>query len=109
MATGHLDEARQRLEESTRLRREMGHLPGVAGNLVGLAYIAAARGRRDDALAILDEASTIAEATEARRILDQVSETRRTACHRLPDINTYTPMTAVGRTLARLPASHEQY
>src|SRR5262245_50214317 len=40
---GRLDEARERLEESSRLRREIGALPGVAANLVGLAYIAAAQ------------------------------------------------------------------
>jgi hypothetical protein len=36
-AAGDLDAARQRLEESTRLRREIGLWPGVAANLVGLA------------------------------------------------------------------------
>jgi Flp pilus assembly protein TadD len=36
---GRLDTARQRLEESVRLRREIGLMPGVAANLVGLAYI----------------------------------------------------------------------
>jgi tetratricopeptide (TPR) repeat protein len=77
-ATGRLDLARQRLEESTALRRETGLLPGVAANLIGLAYIASAQGRRDDALALLDEARTIAEAHQAQRILRQVSEARRT-------------------------------
>ncbi len=32
---GRLDTARQRLEESVRLRREIGLMPGVAANLVG--------------------------------------------------------------------------
>jgi hypothetical protein len=32
-----LDRARERLAESVRLRRELGFLPGVAANLVGLA------------------------------------------------------------------------
>jgi tetratricopeptide (TPR) repeat protein len=77
-ATGRLEVARQRLEESTRLRRETGQLPGVAANLIGLAYIAAGQGRRDDALALLDEASAIAGAHQAQRILRQVSEARRT-------------------------------
>ncbi len=75
-AAGNLDAARQRLEESTRLRREIGVLPGVAANQIGLAYIAAAQGRRDDALAILDEASAIARAHNARRILRSVTEAR---------------------------------
>ena len=76
-AAGQLDTARQRLEESTRLRRESGPRAGVAANLVGLAYIAAGQDRRDDALALLDEAGTIAEASGARRILDQVAQARR--------------------------------
>ncbi len=75
-AAGRLDAARQRLEESTRLRRETGLLPGAAANLVGLAYIAAAQDRRDDALALLDEASAIAEASKAHRILQQVNQAR---------------------------------
>ena len=40
-AAGRLDEARERLEESCQLRREIGALPGVASNMIGLAYIAA--------------------------------------------------------------------
>ena len=74
--SGHLEEARQRLEESTRLRRESGQLPAAAANMVGLAYIAAAQGRGDDALALLDEASAIARASLAPRILRQASEAR---------------------------------
>jgi hypothetical protein len=31
-----LDEARERLEESVRLRREVGFMAGVAANMVGL-------------------------------------------------------------------------
>jgi tetratricopeptide (TPR) repeat protein len=73
---GQLEAARQRLDESTRLRRESGHLPAAAANMVGLAYIAAAAGRRSDALALLDEADAIARASQAHRILQQVSEAR---------------------------------
>jgi tetratricopeptide (TPR) repeat protein len=75
-AAGRLELARQRLEESTRLRRETGLLPGAAANMVGLAYIAAAQGRHDDALALLAEAGAIAEASDAPRILRQVDEAR---------------------------------
>jgi hypothetical protein len=71
-----LDAARQRLEESTRLRREVGLLPGVAANLVGLAYIAAAQEGRDDAIALLDEARAIADDSKAQRIKEQVNEAR---------------------------------
>jgi tetratricopeptide (TPR) repeat protein len=71
---GRLGSARELLEESTRLRREIGLLPGVAANLVGLAYIAAADGRHDDAPALLAEAAAIADATGAHRITRQVAE-----------------------------------
>jgi tetratricopeptide (TPR) repeat protein len=73
---GRLDTARQRLEESVRLRREIGFMPGVAANLVGLAYIAAGEGRRDEALALIEEAGAIAEASGANGILRQVEEAR---------------------------------
>ena len=52
--------ARQRLEESVRLRRENGLMPGVAANLVGLADIAAGDGHHDEALARPQEAGAIA-------------------------------------------------
>lgn len=73
---GRLAAARARLEESVRLRREVGFLPGVATNLVGLAYIAAGEGRRDEALALLDEAGSIAAAGDSQGVLRQVEEAR---------------------------------
>ncbi|MDG6105056.1 tetratricopeptide repeat protein [Dactylosporangium aurantiacum] len=73
---GRLDEARERLEESTRLRREIGLLPGVASNMIGLAYIAAAQDRRADALAILDEAHAIAGGHGAHAIVHHVERAR---------------------------------
>jgi tetratricopeptide (TPR) repeat protein len=75
-ARGELETARQRLEESTRLRRELGLLPAVAANLVGLAYIAAAQGRTDDAQALIAEGCEIAAAAQADRILQQLNEAR---------------------------------
>ena len=74
--SGHLETARQRLEESTRLRRETGNLPAAAANMIGLAYIATAQERASDALALLDEAGAIARANQAHRILRQVSDAR---------------------------------
>ncbi|MFI1393436.1 tetratricopeptide repeat protein [Streptomyces sp. NPDC020681] len=71
-----LDAARERLEESVRLRREIGFLPGVAANLVGLAYIAVGQDRRADALALIEEAATLAEAAEAKGIMRSVDEAR---------------------------------
>jgi tetratricopeptide (TPR) repeat protein len=76
---GRLAEARQRLADSTRLRRETGQWAGVAANLVGLAYIAIAEGRHADALAILDEAGALAGEHRAVRIAAQVREARQAA------------------------------
>jgi len=73
---GRLAAAREHLEESTRLRRETGQLPGVAANLVGLAYIAAADARPADARACLDEAAALCDSTGAHRIRRQVAEAR---------------------------------
>lgn len=75
-AAGRFDTARARLEESVQLRRELGLLPGVAANLVGLAYIAAADGRRDDVGPLLEEARVIAEANDAHGILRWIEEAR---------------------------------
>jgi tetratricopeptide (TPR) repeat protein len=73
---GRLDEARERLEESSRLRREFGALPGVASNMIGLAYIAAAQDRRAEALATLDEAHAIASAHGAHAIVGHIEQAR---------------------------------
>ncbi|GIF49178.1 tetratricopeptide repeat protein [Asanoa ferruginea] len=73
---GRLDEARERLEESSRLRRAAGSLPFVAANLVGLAYVAAAQHRSADAAAILDEADAIARAHAAHAIVRQIDQAR---------------------------------
>lgn len=75
-AAGRLDAARERLEESVRLRWEIGFLPGVAANLVGLVYIAAEEGHRDEALALVEEAGKIAEESGAQGITRQVEEAR---------------------------------
>src|SRR3979490_3158930 len=75
-AAGRLDEARERLEESSRLRREVGALPGVASNMIGLAYIAAAQDRRADAFATLDEAHAIARAHGAHAIVRHIEQAR---------------------------------
>jgi len=75
-AAGRLEAARLHLEESTRLRREIGAWPGVAANLVGLAYIAAGQDRRDDALKAIEESRAIAEASGARGLMRQIEEAR---------------------------------
>jgi hypothetical protein len=73
-SAGNLDAARDYLEESTRLRRQAGLLPGVAANMVGLIYIAVAQGRHADALALAAEATEIARASDARVIVRQIAE-----------------------------------
>jgi tetratricopeptide (TPR) repeat protein len=73
-AAGRLEAARLHLEESTRLRREIGAWPGVASNLVGLIYIAAGQDRRDDALKLAAEARAIAETSGATGLLRQIEE-----------------------------------
>ncbi|MFC4115177.1 tetratricopeptide repeat protein [Nonomuraea zeae] len=73
---GRLDAARERLEESLRVRRELGLSAGAAANQVGLIYIAAAQGRHGDALALAEEAYATAESCGAERVMRQVEEAR---------------------------------
>ncbi|MEY9969332.1 tetratricopeptide (TPR) repeat protein [Streptacidiphilus sp. MAP12-16] len=73
---GRLDEARAHFEESTRLRRDLGFLPGVAANLIGLAYLATQQERRDDAAELLKEATELAESTESHGVLRWVAAAR---------------------------------
>lgn len=74
---GRLDDARTLMEESTRLRRGLGFLPGVAANLVALGHLAVEAGQPDRALALLDEATTVAEAAGAGGVLRWAEEARR--------------------------------
>lgn len=62
---GTREEGRRALEESLRLRREDGFLPGVAAGLLTLAEIAGEEGRADDARRLLEEARDVAEASGA--------------------------------------------
>jgi tetratricopeptide (TPR) repeat protein len=78
-AAGRLERAREQLEESSRLRRALEFWPGVAANLVGLAHIALDEARRADAIALLDEAASLAEASGANRIASFVEEARARA------------------------------
>ncbi|GAA2748791.1 tetratricopeptide repeat protein [Kitasatospora cinereorecta] len=73
---GRLDEARDRLEESTRLRRELAFHPGTAANLIGLAHLAAQQDRRDDAAAHLAEATHLAETSDAKGVLHWITDAR---------------------------------
>ncbi len=76
MAEGRLDRARERLEESVRLRREAGFQPGVAAGLLSLAQLAARAGHRDQAMALLDEAAAVAEASGAQGVLGWIGQAR---------------------------------
>ena len=49
---------------------------GVASNMVGLAYVAAAQERPAEALAILDEAYALAEAHGAHTVVRHVLQAR---------------------------------
>jgi tetratricopeptide (TPR) repeat protein len=75
-ATGNLDQAQALLQQSVELRQQIGFMPGVAANLIALAYIAGEQDRGDDALALVEEAAAIAEASDARGTLRWVDEAR---------------------------------
>ena len=51
-------------------------LPGVAANLLGLAYVAAADSRPDDARALLEEAAQIAEQSGAKGVAKWIEQSR---------------------------------
>lgn len=76
MAAGRSSDARERLEQSVALRREIGFLPGVAAGLLALARLAAGDGDRDEALALVAEAEAIAEASDAHGVLRWIEESR---------------------------------
>src|SRR6266508_3799215 len=57
------------MEESTRLRRDLGFSAGVAANLVGLAYLSAELGRPDESGPLLDEAADLADRAGAAAVL----------------------------------------
>ena len=75
-AAGRIDDALTLMAESTRLRREIDFRPGVAANLVALGHLTAESGEPGQALALLDEAATVAEAAGAHGILRWVDEAR---------------------------------
>lgn len=76
MDAGRLDEARTKFEESVALRRDIGFAAGEAAGLLALAQLEHAAGRREDALARLDESERLATACGANGILAWISEVR---------------------------------
>jgi tetratricopeptide (TPR) repeat protein len=76
MAAGRLDEARDRLECSVQLRRDIGFQPGVAAGLVALAELVAQAGQHDEARRLVEEAAAVAEESGARGVLRWVDQAR---------------------------------
>ncbi|HEY1480913.1 MAG TPA: hypothetical protein VGF46_12820 [Gaiellales bacterium] len=75
-AEGLLELAREGHESSVRLRYQLGFMPGVAAGMLALAELAAAEGRREDALGMLDEAESLAVACDAQGVRAHVAHVR---------------------------------
>lgn len=69
---GRAEEAWAAFEESVRLRREEGFLPGVAAGLFTLGEVAAERGRPGEARELLEEARALAVQTGANAFLARI-------------------------------------
>jgi tetratricopeptide (TPR) repeat protein len=76
LADGRVDVARERFEESLRLRREFGFMPGVAAALLALAELSAESGDQSQARVLLEEAGAVAEASGARGTLRWIESAR---------------------------------
>lgn len=68
-AEGRPQEARERFEESIRLREELGFLPGVAAGKLALADLLRGTGDREAADRLLDEARELAARCGAHGVL----------------------------------------
>ncbi|GHJ43801.1 hypothetical protein Cs7R123_11430 [Catellatospora sp. TT07R-123] len=73
---GDLDRARQRLEQSVALRREVGHQPGVAAGLLALAELSGQAGDAAERERLLDEAERTAAEAEAHGVLRWIAAAR---------------------------------
>src|SRR3954465_982853 len=73
---GRIDAARELLEESVRLRRELGFTPGVAAGVLALGELAARTGDPEEARRRADEAESIASDCGAGGILRWVEQFR---------------------------------
>jgi tetratricopeptide (TPR) repeat protein len=76
LAAGNFDTGRERLEESVRLRREIGFGPGVAAGILALAEVTGEQGDTERAAALLDEAQAIAEESGARGVVHWIEQVR---------------------------------
>jgi tetratricopeptide (TPR) repeat protein len=77
MATGDLASARKHFDESVRLRREIGFMPGVAAGVLALAQLAAKSGDSEHARELFDEAASIAADSGAHGIERWIERARR--------------------------------
>jgi hypothetical protein len=68
--------ARGNFEESVRLRRQIGFLPGVGAGLLALAELAVITGDRAGAQRLLQQASNVAAEAEATGVLQWISQVR---------------------------------
>jgi tetratricopeptide (TPR) repeat protein len=73
-ADGHRDRAWDAFEESVRLRREEGFLPGVAAGLLTLGETAIEQGDPERARPLLEEARELAQLTGAEPFLRRIDE-----------------------------------
>lgn len=73
---GEVDAAREKLEESLRLRRELNFGPGIAAALLGLAELAHRTGDPPRARALVEEADSAAVANGADGIRRWITELR---------------------------------
>lgn len=76
MEQGHFDLAGEQLEESLRLRRQLGFRSGVAAALLALAELSRRRGEPERAEALLGQAATEAEQCGARGVLRWIEAAR---------------------------------
>ncbi|WP_117211711.1 tetratricopeptide repeat protein [Allorhizocola rhizosphaerae] len=76
MAAGNPDTARELLEQSVALRREVGFQPGVAAGLLSLAFHAHETGDHAAAESLFDEAMATAQAVGARGIINWIESAR---------------------------------
>jgi len=74
LAAGNIPAARERLEASVGLRRDIGFAPGVAAGLLALAELAGQEGDVVQASALLDEAHEIAVESGARGVLGWIEQ-----------------------------------
>jgi hypothetical protein len=76
IAAGRVPQARKSLEESVRLRRELGFTPGVAAGLLALAQLELEAGDREAGLRQLGEAAELAAASGAHGIMRWIDGVR---------------------------------